>query len=52
VWGAGSEPHTPGRNLHETGTPRMDDDHAQVATKRFGQAHDVLNLFVQDARFF
>jgi choline dehydrogenase-like flavoprotein len=51
-WGAGKEPYTPGWSLHETGTLRMGNDPRQFVTNRFGQAHDVKNLFVCDASVF
>jgi choline dehydrogenase-like flavoprotein len=51
-WGAGKEPHTPGWSLHETGTLRMGDDPKKFVTNRFGQAHDLANLFVCDASVF
>jgi choline dehydrogenase-like flavoprotein len=38
--------------LHETGTCRMGDDPKHFVTNRFGQAHDVPNLFVSDASVF
>ena len=53
--GAGAEyeghgqPESPGYSLHETGTCRMGDDPKQSVTNRFGQTHDVANLFVCDA---
>ncbi len=43
------EPESPGYSLHETGTCRMGDDPHHAVTNRFGQAHDVPNLFVADA---
>ena len=43
------EPESPGYSLHETGTCRMGNDPHQAVTNRFGQAHDVPNLFVADA---
>lgn len=52
VWGAGSEPYTPGWSLHETGTLRMGDDPAKFVTNRFGRTHDVPNLYVCDASVF
>jgi choline dehydrogenase-like flavoprotein len=52
VWGVGKEPYTPGWSLHETGTLRMGDDPKRFVTNRFGQAHDVKNLFVCDASVF
>jgi choline dehydrogenase-like flavoprotein len=42
----------PGFSLHETGCCRMGNDPKQFVTNRFGQAHDVPNLFVCDASVF
>ena len=52
IWGAGKEPYTPGWSLHETGTLRMGNDPKRFVTNRFGQTHDVKNLFVSDASLF
>ena len=52
LWGAGKEPYTPGWSLHETGTLRMGNDPKRFVTNRFGQTHDVKNLFVADASLF
>jgi choline dehydrogenase-like flavoprotein len=52
LWGAGAEPYTPGWSLHETGTLRMGNDPKTFVTNRFGQTHDVRNLFVADASLF
>lgn len=46
------EPESPGYSLHETGTCRMGNDPHRSVTNRFGQAHDVPNLFVTDASTF
>ena len=43
------EPESPGYSLHETGTCRMGNDPRHAVLNRFGQAHDVPNLFVADA---
>ncbi len=43
------EPEMPGFSLHETGTCRMGNDPKSFVTNRFGQTHDVPNLFVCDA---
>jgi len=51
-WGAGDKPNTPGYSLHETGTCRMGDDPKNFVTNRFGQTHDVPNLYVGDASVF
>jgi choline dehydrogenase-like flavoprotein len=50
--GSAREPQMPGWSLHETGTCRMGDDPAQFVTNRFGQTHDVANLYVCDASVF
>ena len=47
-----SEPHIPGWSLHETGTCRMGNDPKGAVTNRFGQTHDVSNLYVCDASVF
>ncbi|MGH9451627.1 MAG: GMC oxidoreductase [Terriglobia bacterium] len=52
VWGLGEHPNTPGYSLHETGTCRMGNDPRKFVTNRFGQAHDVPNLYVCDASVF
>jgi choline dehydrogenase-like flavoprotein len=52
VWGVGEQPHTPGFSLHETGACRMGKERGTSVTNRFGQAHDVPNLFVCDAGAF
>ena len=41
-----SEPNMPGWSLHEAGTCRMGDDPKHFVTNRFGQLHDVENVFV------
>jgi len=50
--GSASEPDMPGTSLHETGTLRMGNDPKRFVTNRFGQAHDVPNLYVCDASVF
>ena len=53
MYGAPSSvPHTPGFSLHETGTCRMGNDPKKFVTNRFGQCHDVPNLFCCDASVF
>jgi choline dehydrogenase-like flavoprotein len=41
-----------GEVIHETGTVRMGNDPATSALNKYGQAHDVKNLFVADAAPF
>jgi choline dehydrogenase-like flavoprotein len=50
--GAAGEPEMPGYSLHETGCCRMGNDPKKFVTNRFGQTHDVPNLFVCDASVF
>ena len=45
-------PEIPGFSLHETGTCRMGNDPKHFVTNRFGQAHDVPNLYLCDASVF
>ncbi len=52
VWGTGEHPNTPGYSLHETGTCRMGNDPRKFVTNRFGQTHDVPNLYICDASVF
>ncbi|MGD0761565.1 MAG: GMC oxidoreductase, partial [Candidatus Sulfotelmatobacter sp.] len=49
---SGGEPEMPGFSLHETGTCRMGNDPKHFVTNRFGQTHDVPNLYVSDASVF
>jgi len=49
---AASEPNMPGWSLHETGTCRMGNDPKHFVTNRFGQTHDVPNVYVCDASVF
>lgn len=46
------DPQMPGYSLHETGTCRMGNDPKKFVTNRFGQTHDVPNLYVCDASVF
>ncbi len=46
------EPQSPGYSLHETGTCRMGNDLKKSVTNRFGQSHDIANLYVCDASVF
>jgi len=50
--GSGPEPDMPGTSLHETGSLRMGSDPKRFVTNRFGQAHNVPNLYVCDASVF
>jgi choline dehydrogenase-like flavoprotein len=50
--GSADEPAIPGWSLHETGTCRMGNDPKRSVTNRFGQTHDVPNLYVCDASVF
>jgi choline dehydrogenase-like flavoprotein len=50
--GAADNPEIPGYSLHETGTCRMGNDPRKFVTNRFGQTHDVPNLYVCDASVF
>jgi choline dehydrogenase-like flavoprotein len=50
--GAAEAPDIPGTSLHETGTLRMGNDPKKFVTNRFGQTHDVPNLYVCDASVF
>ena len=52
VEGSADAPQIPGFSLHETGTCRMGDDPRHFVTNRFGQTHDVPNLYVCDASVF
>jgi len=46
------EPEIPGYSQHETGTCRMGNDPREFVTNRFGQTHDIANLYVCDAGVF
>jgi choline dehydrogenase-like flavoprotein len=50
--GSAEAPERPGFSLHETGTCRMGNDPKRFVTNRWGQAHDVPNLYVCDASVF
>ncbi len=50
--GCSEHPQIPGWSLHETGTLRMGNDPKNFVTNKFGQTHDVPNLFVADASLF
>lgn len=45
-------PNSPGFSLHEVGTCRMGNDPKKFVTNRFGQCHDVPNLYCCDASVF
>jgi choline dehydrogenase-like flavoprotein len=49
---SGQDPEIPGFSLHETGTCRMGNDPKNFVTNRFGQTHDVPNLYLCDASVF
>jgi choline dehydrogenase-like flavoprotein len=49
---SGAAPEIPGYSLHEVGTCRMGNDPKASVTNKFGQAHDVPNLYVCDASVF
>ena len=46
------EPEVPGYSQHEIGTCRMGNDPKTFVTNRFGQTHDIPNLYVCDAGVF
>jgi choline dehydrogenase-like flavoprotein len=50
--GSAERPEPPGFSLHETGTCRMGADPKTSVTNKFGQAHDVRDLYVCDASLF
>lgn len=52
VWGADSEPASPGHSLHETGPCRFGNDPKKFVTNRWSACHDVPNLYVADASMF
>jgi len=52
LWGVGKEPLWPGKSNHETGPCRMGNDPKKFVTNRFGQTHDVPNLYICDASVF
>lgn len=52
IVGAADQPEKPGYSLHETGTCRMGSNPGKFVTNRFGQTHDVPNLYVCDASVF
>ena len=51
-WGAAFEPDRPGTSLHETGVCRMGNDLKRFVTNKWGQTHDVANLYICDASIF
>ena len=50
--GAGEHPETPGYSQHETGPCRFGNDPKKFVTNRYGQCHDVSNLYICDASIF
>lgn len=50
--GAAEHPVTPGYSQHETGPCRFGNDPRKFVTNRFGQCHDVSNLYICDASIF
>jgi choline dehydrogenase-like flavoprotein len=46
------QPESPGYSQHETGTCRMGNEPTKFVTNRFGQTHDVANLYTADASIF
>jgi choline dehydrogenase-like flavoprotein len=52
MWGADAEPNRPGTSLHETGVCRMGNDPKRSVTNKWGQTHDVANLYICDASIF
>jgi choline dehydrogenase-like flavoprotein len=50
--GSAKKPLMPGWSLHETRTCRMGNDPKHAVTNRFGQTHDVSNLYMCDASVF
>ena len=52
VESTGDAPEIPGWSMHETGTCRMGNDAKHFVTNRYGQSHDVPNLYVCDASVF
>jgi choline dehydrogenase-like flavoprotein len=51
IWWTG-EPDIPGTSLHESGAARMGHDPKKFVTNKWGQTHDVPNLFLSDASIF
>ncbi len=52
LWGADAEPNRPGTSLHETGVCRFGNDSKSYVTNKWGQTHDVANLYICDASIF
>jgi choline dehydrogenase-like flavoprotein len=46
------EPNPPGYSIHELGTCRMGDDAKTSVLNKWGQSHDIKNLFVVDGAAF
>jgi len=51
-WGAAEQPQTPGYSQHETGPCRFGSDPRKFVTNRWGQTHDIRNLYICDASIF
>jgi choline dehydrogenase-like flavoprotein len=51
-WGAAKQPETCGFSQHETGPCRFGNDPKRFVTNRWGQTHDVKNLYICDASIF
>lgn len=52
MWGADTTPDRPGTSLHETGVCRMGSNPKSSVTNKWGQTHDVPNLYLCDASIF
>jgi choline dehydrogenase-like flavoprotein len=52
MWGADAEPNRPGTSLHEVGVCRMGNNPKTSVTNKWGQTHDLPNLYICDARIF
>jgi choline dehydrogenase-like flavoprotein len=52
MWGADTEPNRPGTSLHEVGVCRMGNNPKTSVANKWGQTHDVPNLYICDASIF
>jgi choline dehydrogenase-like flavoprotein len=52
VWGVGDHPLHMGFSLHETGPCRFGNDPKKFVTNKWGQCHEVPNLYIGDASIF